>query len=452
MKAKTVFFCSECGQESLRWLGKCPACDSWNTMVEQPAPSKTASAPLKGAFSGARPVAISDIVTGDEPRFSTGLSELDRVLGGGMVNGSLVLVGGEPGMGKSTLLLQICKYLCEKLRVLYVSGEESGHQLKLRAQRLNVDSKELFILSETNMQDILEAVSSLAPQILIIDSIQTMYSDSMSTAPGNVGQVKECTLSFMRLAKGQGITVFIIGHVNKEGAIAGPKVLEHMVDCVLYFEGDRHMSYRILRAAKNRYGSTNEIGVFEMGDAGLIEVPNPSEMLLAGRPQDVPGTCVACIMEGSRPMLAEVQALITPTSFGTPRRMTAGIDYNRAMLLLAVLEKRSGMFVGNCDAYINVIGGIKMDEPAADLPTILAVASSFKDKPIEGSLAAFGEVGLAGELRAVTAALPRLSEMLRLGFTKCILPKQGASRLKVPDGLEAVFVRDLREALQVVFG
>lgn len=376
------------------------------------------------------------------------MSELDRVLGGGAVSGSLVLVGGEPGIGKSTLLLQICRHLCKSQTVLYVTGEESQRQLKLRAERLNVHSDSLFILSETNLEAILASVKELSPDILIVDSIQTTYLPELSAAPGSVSQVKECTLALMELAKSGGVTVFVVGHVNKEGALAGPKVLEHMVDCVLCFEGDRNFAHRILRADKNRFGSTNEIGVFEMANDGLREVPNPSELLLSGRPSNVPGSCVACVMEGSRPILAEIQALVTPTSFGMPRRMSAGIDYNRAMLLLAVLEKRAGLVVSNCDAYINVVGGLKLDEPAADLPAILAIASSLKDSPICDRTAAFGEVGLAGELRMVTAAELRLAEIRRLGFEQCIVPMRGTSGIRVPHGLELIRVGNVSEAIR----
>ena len=446
MKAKTVFVCTDCGNESAKWSGKCTACGSWNTMVEQPEVGKKAVGNTN-AWRKSEILSIADIGCDDEIRFDTGMGELNRVLGGGAVRGSLVLVGGEPGIGKSTLLLQICSYLCQNYKVLYISGEESQRQLKMRAQRLGVNTSELYIYSETNIDDVLEAAKRTNPDILIVDSIQTIYREELSSAPGSVAQVKECTMNLMNLAKGENMTVFIVGHVNKDGLIAGPKVLEHMVDCVLYFEGDRNMTYRILRAAKNRYGSTNEIGVFEMRDTGLAEIGNPSAMLLAGRPENVPGTCVACVMEGSRPVLAEVQALITTSGFGNPRRMTAGVDYNRAMLLLAVLEKRAGFKTGTCDAYINVVGGLKLDEPAADLATVLAIASSCKDMHISPELAAFGEVGLTGELRSVTAASQRLSEIARLGFTKCIMPIQNRRDIKTPNGLEVMFVNNIREAI-----
>ena len=451
MKAKTLFYCTECGNETPKWAGQCPACKAWNTLVERPAESKkksAASASGGGLRTGrSRPRPMGEVETTQELRFATGMSELDRVLGGGAVEGSLVLVGGAPGIGKSTLMLQICDNLCRFAKVLYVSGEESERQIKLRAERLHVRGEGMYLLAETSLEDVLEAVNELQPDILIVDSIQTLYNGDLATAPGSVGQVKDCTMALMQLAKGQGITVFVIGHVNKEGSIAGPKVLEHMVDCVLYFEGEQQNSYRILRAAKNRFGATNEIGVFEMEDGGLAEVPNPSEAMLAGRPENAPGTCVACVMEGVRPVLAEVQALVVPSAFGNPRRMSNGFDYNRAVLLLAVLEKRGGLLLGNCDAYLNVIGGLSLDEPAADLAAILAMASSFRDRPVPADLTAIGEVGLTGELRSVSALGQRLSEVRRLGFTKCLIPKRTQGKLAVPEGLELVRVGNIREAL-----
>lgn len=392
---------------------------------------------------------ITEIGTSDETRFHTGMKELDRVLGGGAVRGSLVLVGGEPGIGKSTILLQICAHLCQKHKVLYLSGEESQRQVKMRAERLGVNAAELYLYSETEIEDIIEATNRLHPDVLIVDSIQTVYKSDLASAAGSVAQVKECTMSLMDLAKSNDITVFVVGHVNKEGLIAGPKVLEHMVDCVLYFEGDRNMTYRILRAAKNRYGSTNEIGVFEMRNCGLVEIENPSAALLAGRPEQVSGTCVACVMEGSRPVLAEIQALIASSGYGTPRRMSNGLDYNRAMLLLAVLEKRAGYRVASCDAFINVIGGLRLDEPAADLPAVLAVASSCKDKPLPSDMAAFGEVGLTGELRAVTGAQQRVNEMKRLGFQKCIVPLQNAKDLDQIEGIEIIPAKNIRDAIKL---
>ena len=376
------------------------------------------------------------------------MGELDRVLGGGAVEGSLVLVGGAPGIGKSTLLLQICDQLCKERSVLYVSGEESERQLKLRAQRLNVAPEDLLILSETRMSDILEAVEESKPDILIVDSIQTLYLEENDSAPGSVSQVKDCTMTLMQLSKQQGITVFVVGHINKDGNIAGPKVLEHMVDCVLYFEGDANSSYRLLRAAKNRFGSTNEIGVFEMADSGLIEVPNPSQMLLEGRPAGASGTCVACVMEGTRPILAEVQALVSKTSFNVPRRTADGFDFNRSALLLAVAEKRAALKLSMFDAYINVIGGLRLDEPGADLPVILAVASSYRDTPIADDLVAIGEVGLTGEIRSVSHMNQRLAEVARLGFRKCIIPRNGAEKLEIPEGLTVYKARNLREAIE----
>lgn len=455
MKTKTLFYCTECGNETPKWQGKCSACGAWNTIVEQPAePSsskakKQSSARITG-IPVRQPVAIKNVETSDELRFSTGMGELDRVLGGGAVKGSLVLIGGAPGIGKSTLMLQICDSLCRFAKVLYVSGEESERQIKLRADRLKVNGEGLYLLGETNLENMIEAVHVMQPDILIVDSIQTMYHSEVNSAPGSISQVKECTMSLMQLAKGENITVFVIGHVNKEGSIAGPKVLEHMVDCVLYFEGERHMAYRILRAAKNRFGATNEIGVFEMEEGGLCEVPNPSEALLSGRPTDAPGTCVTCVMEGARPVLAEIQTLVVPSSLGNPRRVSNGFDYNRAMLLLAVLEKRGGLLLNGCDAYFNVIGGLSLDEPAADLAAIIALASSFRDKTIPSDLAAIGEVGLTGELRAVSSLGQRLSEVRRLGFTKCLIPKRVQGKLIAPEGLELIRVGNIREALSAL--
>lgn len=453
MKVKTLFYCTDCGNETPKWQGKCPACGAWNTIIERPA-EKPAKRSVPGETRGSKlgiavskPKTMNEVEVTDELRFRTGMGELDRVLGGGAVKGSLVLVGGAPGIGKSTLMLQICDNICRFADVLYVSGEESERQIKLRAERLRVRGEGLSLLAETNLENVIDAVHEVKPDVLIIDSIQTLYNGDLSAAPGSVSQVKECTMALMQLAKGEGVTIFVIGHVNKEGSIAGPKVLEHMVDCVLYFEGERHMAYRILRAAKNRFGATNEIGVFEMEDGGLAEVPNPSEALLEGRPTDTPGTCVTCVMEGARPVLAEIQALVVPSNLGNPRRVSNGFDYNRAVLLLAVLEKRGGLLLGNCDAYLNVIGGLSLDEPAADLAAVLAMASSFRDRTVPHDLAAIGEVGLTGELRAVSALGQRLSEVQRLGFTKCLIPKRVQGKLIVPEGLELIRVSNIREAL-----
>ncbi len=447
-KSKTVFYCTNCGNETPKWQGKCAACGAWNTIEEHI--EKAAGTVRLPYGEPARPARrLCEVDTDSEVRFSTGINELNRVLGGGAVAGSLVLVGGAPGIGKSTLLLQICSNLCSSHKVLYVSGEESEKQLKLRAERIRANLEELFILSETNLENIIQSADAVQPDIMIIDSIQTMYSDTNESSPGSVSQVKDCTMALMQLSKLQGITVIVVGHINKDGAIAGPKVLEHMVDCVLYFEGDANSSYRLLRAAKNRFGSTNEIGVFEMTDLGLVEVPNPSQMLLSGRPEDAPGTCVACVMEGSRPILAEVQALVTKTSFNAPRRTADGFDYNRAVLLMAVAEKRGGMKLSLYDSYINVIGGLRLDEPGADLPICLAVASSYRDAPIPGDLVAIGEIGLTGEIRSVSNMNQRLSEVARLGFKRCIIPKISSEKLEIPEDLTVFKVKNLREAIEV---
>lgn len=452
-KTKTVFYCTQCGNETPKWQGQCPACGTWNSIVEQPNQPKTAAAKRGaeiGIHFGSKAQRLTEIETTDELRFLTGMNELDRVLGGGAVKGSLVLIGGAPGIGKSTLMLQICDELCKKCVVLYASGEESAKQIKLRSQRLGVNASSLYLLSETGLEDIIESVHEIKPDILIVDSIQTMSIGNAETAPGSISQVKQCTTALMNLAKTEDLTIFVIGHINKEGSIAGPKVLEHMVDCVLYFEGDQHLAFRILRAAKNRFGATNEIGVFEMLDEGLREIPNPSEMLLASRPENAPGNCVTCVMEGNRPVLAEIQALVAPSSYSNPRRTSNGVDYNRAMLLLAVLEKRGGLLVGGCDAYVNVIGGLYVDEPAADLATVLALASSFRDKPLPFDLAAIGEVGLTGELRSVNAVNQRLSEIHRLGFQKVIVPSSIMGKAVKIQGLNLIPVKNIREALAAI--
>jgi len=452
MKQKTMFCCTECGNETVKWSGRCTACGAWDSLREIKLESKTKASSRVGQVSGASPKLISELDTEAELRFSTGISELDRVLGGGAVRGSIVLVGGAPGIGKSTLLLQLCGLVNRDERILYISGEESERQLKMRAQRLGVDKGEIYVLAETGLTGTLNAIESVSPDIVIIDSIQTMFDPEVSSAPGSISQVRECTMSIMRRTKENGFTTFVVGHINKEGSIAGPKVLEHMVDCVLYFEGEQSTSFRILRAGKNRFGSTNEIGVFEMGEKGLEEIENPSEILLSGRPENSPGTCVTCVIEGSRPILAEVQALVAQSQYNSGRRSTNGIDYNRATLLLAVLETRGGMCVGGCDAYINVIGGLELDEPAADLATVLAIASSFCDLPLGRDLAAVGEVGLSGEIRSVSNINMRLSEIARLGFRRCIIPRRIKDDIKKPAGLEIISVKDIREAISATLG
>ena len=455
MKQKTLFYCTSCGNEFAKWAGRCPACGAWNTIVEQPETPRTALKTQASRSVGSarrRACPVTDLRTDEEIRFPTGMGELDRVLGGGAVKGSLVLVGGAPGIGKSTLMLQICNQLCRTSRVLYVSGEESEHQLKLRAKRLRVDSPNLLVLSETSLGEVLEAVTAEAPEVLIVDSIQTLYNDGLDSPAGSVSQVKDCAMALMQVAKGQGITVFVIGHVNKEGSIAGPKVLEHMVDCVLYFEGDQRAAHRILRAAKNRFGATNEIGVFEMRDSGLVEVENPSELLLSGRPEDAPGTCVTCVMEGVRPVLAEIQALVVGASAANPRRTSNGFDYNRFAMLLAVLDKRGGLKVSACDAYLNIIGGLWLDEPAADLAAVIALASSYLDKPVPADLVAVGEVGLTGELRSVNHLDQRISEIHRLGFRRCLVPQRRSGSLTAPPGLELLPAGNIGEAIRAALG
>ncbi|MBQ9393063.1 MAG: DNA repair protein RadA [Oscillospiraceae bacterium] len=450
MKAKTVYFCTECGNESPKWAGRCPSCGAWNSLVEQAVEHTRKGEGRPSHIKAVKATTITEIDTTEEIRFPTGMGELDRVLGGGAVKGSLVLVGGAPGIGKSTLMLQICQQLGRFAKVLYVSGEESTHQIKMRARRLGVDSPNLYVLSETGLGDMLSGVEAENPDILIVDSIQTLYNEELDSPAGSVAQVKDCTMTLMQLAKGQGITVFVIGHVNKEGSIAGPKVLEHMVDSVLYFEGDQHMSYRILRAAKNRFGATNEIGVFEMLDQGLKEVENPSEMLLSGRPKDAPGTCVTCVMEGARPILAEIQALVAPCSGAKPLRSCNGFDYGRAAMLLAVLEKRGNLKVSQCDAYVNIIGGLTLEEPAADLAAVVAIASSYLDKPVANDMAAIGEVGLSGEVRSISHLEQRLSEIERLGFTKCIIPARRARELRPMAHLELLPVENIAQAMRLL--
>ena len=451
-KQKTIYCCTECGNETANWAGKCPSCGAWNTLTEVKLEGKSAK---RGAsarpYLQQRPRRVSELDSSAEIRFSTGISEFDRVLGGGAVVGSLNLVGGAPGIGKSTLLLQMCGSAHTGRTILYVTGEESERQLKLRATRLGIENEELYVLAETDLDSILACIEDLGPEIVIIDSIQTMSDGDVASAPGSITQVRECTMRIMRLTKEKGLTVFVVGHINKEGSIAGPKVLEHMVDCVLYFEGERNTSFRILRAAKNRFGSTNEIGVFEMVENGLSCVENPSEMLLSGRPENSPGTCVACVMEGTRPLLAEVQALVSPAGYNASRRSN-GIDYNRSAMLLAVLEKRGGMPVGNCDSYINVIGGLMLEEPAADLATVLALASSFLDRPLGADLAAIGEVGLSGEIRSVSVLNQRLSEIARLGFKRCVIPSHCRDEIRSVEGLKLIPVKNIGEAIASTLG
>ncbi len=444
-KQKSVYVCSECGGQFPKWSGKCPLCGEWNTIAEEIVTVQRAGAT---AVRRAEITTMDGIDTQAETRYLTGIGELDRVLGGGIVPGGLMLIGGDPGIGKSTLLLQICGHLSEKFRILYVSGEESARQIKLRAERLSVGGANLLLLCETDMDAILEAIRAEKPDVVVVDSIQTVSLSEVASSPGSVTQVRECASALMREAKQNDIPIFIVGHVNKDGAIAGPKVMEHIVDCVLYFEGDPHGNYRMLRCAKNRYGSTNEIGVFEMQDVGLCEVENPSMMLLSGRPKNVSGTCVACVMEGTRPLLAEVQGLVSPTGFGNPRRMSTGFDGNRLALLLAVLEKRAGYFFSNLDTYLNVIGGLRLDEPAADLPVALALISGLKDKPMDEGVVAFGEIGLAGELRAVSGAEQRIAEAARLGFTRIIVPAHTLKSLHGSYPIEVIGAATVREAYE----
>lgn len=449
-KNATIFFCRECGFESAKWLGQCPACREWNTFVEEPAPEKN---PHRAAAAGvpkksSAPVHIDDITVDECDRTSTGFGELDRVLGSGIVKGSLVLVGGDPGIGKSTLLLQVCRNLAGAgKRVLYISGEESLKQIRLRADRIGTITGELLFLCETNLDTIADSIGETKPDVVIIDSIQTMYREDISSAPGSVSQVRESTNLLMQTAKGLGVTIFIVGHVTKEGVVAGPRVLEHMVDTVLYFEGDRNDSYRILRAVKNRFGSTNEIGVFEMMEKGLAEVKNPSEMLISGRPKEASGAVVACSLEGTRPILLEVQALVTPTNFGMARRTANGVDYNRINILLAILEKRCGFAMSRYDAYVNIAGGMKMSEPALDLAVVMALVSSLKNREADPGMLIFGEVGLSGEVRGVSQAAQRVAEAVKMGFTSCVLPKSNLEKLKSREKIRLIGVDNVREAI-----
>lgn len=449
---KSIFFCQNCGHEEAKWLGQCPACKEWNTFVEE----RIDSGITKGTTVAARAVheakvvPLTEVTADDDTRSETGIKELDRVLGGGIVPGSLVLVGGDPGIGKSTLLLQVCQIMAQMKKILYISGEESQAQIKLRANRMGNFTSGLLLLCETNLGIIRSVIEKERPELVVIDSIQTMYSEDVTSAPGSVSQVRESTNVFMQLAKGLCIPIFIVGHVTKEGTVAGPRVLEHMVDTVLYFEGDRHASYRILRAVKNRFGSTNEIGVFEMRQSGLVEVENPSEYMLSGKPENASGSVVACSMEGTRPILLEIQALVCRTNFGMPRRTAAGTDYNRVNLLMAVLEKRLGMSLGNCDAYVNIAGGIKMNEPAIDLGIVMALVSSYRNRPIDEKTIVFGEVGLSGEVRAVNMPEQRVAEAKKLGFETCILPEVSLKMVKEIQGIRLVGVKTVNEAVGII--
>ena len=453
-KKKTLFFCQECGFESAKWLGQCPGCRAWNTFVEEPAAlsaSSKGAGGAKGSGSGSKPAVLNEISMEQEQRIATSIGELDRVLGGGIVTGSLTLVGGDPGIGKSTLLLQMCRLLSQMgRRILYISGEESLRQIKMRALRIGEFTDSLQLYCETNLDDIEAQIQSLKPEVVIIDSIQTMYNESVSAAPGSVSQVRESTGVLLRLAKGLGISIFIVGHVTKEGTVAGPRVLEHMVDTVLYFEGDRHASYRILRGVKNRFGSTNEIGVFEMRSEGLVEVTNPSEYMLNGRPEGASGSVVSCSMEGTRPILTEIQALVCSSNFGLPRRQANGTDFNRVNLLLAVLEKRLNLQIGGCDAYVNIAGGIRIVEPAIDLGIVLAIISSFRNRPVPEGVIAFGEVGLSGEVRAVSMAETRVREAVKLGFTTCILPQVCLANMPKIPGIRLIGVRSVQDAADCI--
>lgn len=448
---KSIFFCQNCGHEESKWLGQCPMCKEWNTFVEEKVASVKQSSVKERKEADAQVVTLSSVSTNEDERVQTGILELDRVLGGGIVPGSLVLVGGDPGIGKSTLLLQVCQKLSAmKKRVLYISGEESLRQIKLRANRMGEFEDTLYLFCETNLDTIRGVIEKQKPDMVVIDSIQTMYSEEIGSAPGSVSQVRESTNVFMQLAKGLGISIFIVGHVTKEGTVAGPRVLEHMVDTVLYFEGDRHASYRILRGVKNRFGSTNEIGVFEMQKAGLVEVENPSEFMLSGKPEHASGSVVACAMEGTRPMLMEIQALVCKTNFGMPRRTAAGIDYNRVNLLMAVLEKRIGLPLSNYDAYVNIAGGIRMNEPASDLGIVMAIASSYKNKPVAEDMIVFGEVGLSGEVRAVIMPEQRVAEAKKLGFKTCVVPEVSLKTIGEVEGIEIIGVKSVNQAMNLL--
>ena len=450
-KEKVIYYCQSCGAESSKWMGQCPVCKEWNTLVEEVVSSKKGARSVNRQEIKAKVTKLKDIETTKEERIRTKIGELDRVLGGGIVSGSMILVGGDPGIGKSTLLLQVCKHLADDGRkILYVSGEESLQQIKIRAERIGKFTDSLSLLCETNLDIIGEIVKREMPEIVVIDSIQTMYNENVAFAPGSVSQVRESTGTLMQMAKGLGIAFFIIGHVTKEGVVAGPRVLEHMVDTVLYFEGDRHAAYRILRGVKNRFGSTNEIGVFEMRSAGLKEVENPSEFMLGGKPEGASGSVVACSMEGTRPILLEVQALVCHSNFGIPRRTAAGTDFNRVNLLMAVLEKRVGLQMGACDAYVNIAGGIKMNEPAIDLGIVLALVSSYKNRPIDEKTICFGEVGLSGEVRAVNMAEQRVLEAKKLGFSTCILPEVSKAAMKEIEGIRLIGVKNVKDAITYV--
>lgn len=446
---KSVFFCQNCGHEENKWLGQCPMCKEWNSFVEE-AVSVSKSNALR-QVKEAEVISLKHVETDREERIHTSIEELDRVLGGGIVPGSLILVGGDPGIGKSTLLLQVCQKLCEEKRqILYISGEESLKQIKLRANRMGEFTEDLWLLCETNLEIVKNVIEKRKPDVVIVDSIQTMYSEEVTSAPGSVSQVRESTNVFMQLAKGLGISIFIVGHVTKEGTVAGPRVLEHMVDTVLYFEGDRHASYRILRGVKNRFGSTNEIGVFEMRQNGLAEVQNASEFMLSGRPENASGSVVACSMEGTRPILLEIQALVCNSNFGMPRRTAAGTDYNRVNLLMAVLEKRAGIHLSNADAYVNIAGGIKMNEPAIDLGIVMALVSSFKNRPVDEKTIVFGEVGLSGEVRAVSMPEQRVAEAKRLGFETVIMPEVSINMVKEMKGIKIVGVNTINDAIHLI--